>query len=348
MSSCRTSPSSACKGARSVSYRAGAVSGVTTDSQYRRYDPAGPGRSDLPALEITHVDPFVSAGKLLKGEFQVGDLVVESAHAYLTKPIRLAVEGDFVTQQDRGLAQRLRQALGRLPGFQMSGGRSDADWIVYLLRPERNGRDYVYASTQHTLPRPSLQQPPEAWVINRQEKLLHERMRVPLSEPEAGLARLKDNLQRFARVQEIKQLDARSGRPALTVMVSLLRPDPGCKTKCRELGTETYRQFDRVKLESLATQQLQVEDILTLALKNEDPERDYYVYLLDLSPDGGIHPVFPSPEDRQEHARVKAGEEREARLRWWGGWHSMVAPGRRKRPRLKRNPFRRNNAFYRK
>ncbi len=266
---------------RTVEIGAGAVSGVTMGSQYQHHDPAGPGRSELPALEITEVDPFVSAGKLLKGEFQVGDLVVESAHAYPLKPIRLAVEGDLVTQQDRGLAQRLRQALGGMPGFQVSTGRSDADWIVYLLRPERNGRDYVYASTQHTLPRPSLQQPPEAWVINRQEKLLHERMRVPLSDAEAGLATLKDNLQRFARVQEIKQLDARSSRPALTVTVALLRPDPSCKTDCREIkdrdkGTQTYRQFDPVKLESLATQRLQVEDILTFALKNEDPEGDYY------------------------------------------------------------------------
>jgi len=100
------------------------------------------------------------------------------------------------------------------------------------------------------------------------------------------------------------------------VKVSLLRPDPSCKTDCREIkdkdkGTQTYRLFDRVKLESLATRLLQKDDILTFALKNEDTERDYYVYLLDLTPDGSIHAVFPSPEDRQEHARVNAGEERD-------------------------------------
>jgi hypothetical protein len=53
-----------------------------------------------------------------------------------------------------------------------------------------------------------------------------------------------------------------------------------------------------------------LDDLLTFSVTNEDSQ-DYYVYLLDIAPDGGIHAIFPLPQHIAEHARIKAGNTRD-------------------------------------
>jgi hypothetical protein len=64
-------------------------------------------------------------------------------------------------------------------------------------------------------------------------------------------------------------------------------------------------------LQDIETKTLDTGDILTFILYNKS-ERDYYCYLIDISPDGAIYAIFPNPEeDNMEYARVRAGELRD-------------------------------------
>lgn len=300
---------------RGVQIGAGLVSGVTAGSRYRLATATEPPKDDqLPAIEITRAEPFTGEAKLLRGELKVGDLLVETEHAYPFQPIRLRVEGDFAERRDKALIQRLSRMIGELKGFQPAKDRADADWILYVLRPERNGTEYVYASEAQTLPKSAPQQPPEVWVISPQEKLLHERMRIPLKSADTGIAALQENLAKFARVQQLKQL-ASNGGLNLTVKAVLLWSDPTC-IDCLKLNgpdgrPQPYRKQGNVSLDSLTDRPPQLGNVISFTVKNNDPTRAYYLYFLDLTPEGGITAIFPTPQMIQEQARIEPGQERD-------------------------------------
>ena len=302
---------------RTVDVQVGAINGATEKSIYRLYEPGAPaGSHGGPKLELTQVRAYSSEGQVREGSFKVGDLVVEAEHAYPFEPLRLTVESDHANAQDSGLVARIQGALKGLEGFTLVSDRSRADWIAYVLRPRRSDGDSVRPSQQSTtLPPSSPDQAPEVWVISPQEELLHEKMRISLKDPDRGIQVLQDNLKKFARMREIKRLESRGEPPAIAITVSQLRPTPDCKHDCIQLPDEqgkelSYQKVGDYNLDALSKTVLQPGDILTFTVQNRS-KNDYYLYLLNISPDGGVSALFPNASENAEYARLAAGESRD-------------------------------------
>lgn len=293
--------------------KGGSVSGVTKGSRYRIFDPAAPNRNDSPCMEINQVDSFDSQAKFDGCEIHLGDNALEVEHNYTTPPIRLQIKADFPNAQDKGIVEDLKKVIGELDGFQLVDEGSRADWAVYVLRPERKNGNYVYKKAQ-TLPNSVLTQPPEVWVVNPQGKILNERLRISLSDPEKGKEALKENLVNFARVQEFKGLSVEGAPVPVIVKVSYLRADPGCKADCIPIKgsdgvKQTYRKEAPTNFESLAKKPPRLGDILAFSAINESVDGDYFLYLLDITPEGGIKAIFPEPGDNDDTARVIMGKK---------------------------------------
>jgi hypothetical protein len=300
-----------------VEVQVGAVSGATLGSVYGVHRPGKPQPKKAPAsLELVRVGPYGSEGRVLEGSFRVGDLVTELEHAYPFEPIRLAVEGDFASDVDRQLLQRLAQMIAGLEGFVLAPDRARADWVVYVLRPKRTGGRYLYGAST-TLPQSDRALAPEAWVVSPQEELLSERLRIPLQDPEAGIRLLASNLRKLARLQEVKRLASRAGPPPLAVTLTQLRVAERCEARCVSLPDE--RGIERVHaevatfgIEALPSAHVQRGDVVTFTIHNGG-DRAYYAYLLDIGPDGTISAVFPHPRQMREHARIDPGKTRDLR-----------------------------------
>lgn len=304
---------------QTVTIAAGAVNGVTAESLYRLSERAevetvGP----PPTIEVIKVRAFTSQGAIKQGDFKVGDLVVEVAHAYPFEPIKVAVEGDYADGQDRGLVQRIQTAVKGLNGFEWVKQRSDANWVAYVLRPVSDGQGgFVRASAAQTLPASTPENPPEVWVVNPKdnERLLHEKMRVSLKDPGRGIKTLAGNLTTFARVQELKRLASVGPPPSVTVTAFRLVPAPGCATDCVKLPDEqgkeqSYRKEAGIQLTDLSSESFEVGDILGFAVKNKGTA-PRYVYLLNVGPNAEVNVIFPAPYQAREHARVEPGESRD-------------------------------------
>jgi hypothetical protein len=304
-------------GAGLVELRVGAVNGATAGSVYRLYrpgEPEGAPRAEAPSLELTRVRPYLSEARVRAGSFQVGDLVVEAEHAYPFEPLRLAVEGDFAKDKDRPLVERLAQMVQGLEGFALAPDRAGADWVLYVLRPRRSDAGYGYEA-KATLPASDRALPPEVWVVSPQEELLSERLRIPLEAPDAGIGLLEENLRKLARLQEVKRLASRTDPAPIAVSVTQLRPVERCEGDCVPFPDERGEERPHARLGSHRLGQLpevrpRRGDVLTFAVTNAG-NRDYYVYLLNLTPDGAIHAVFPLPSQAQEHARLAVGKTRD-------------------------------------
>lgn len=305
--------------AQTVTLATGAVNGATVQSVYRLYQPAAARPVEpAPTIELTDVRAFSSLGAIKQGGFTVGDLLVEAQHAYPFEPIEVAVEGDDAKGKDRDLVQRIAHAVKGVQGLALVDKRADADWVAYVLRPVRDARgNDVKESDAHTLPRSSPDRPPEVWVISPRdhEKLLHEKMRIPLTDPARGIETLADNLSTFARVRELKQLAAAGGPPPVAVTVFRLLPAPGCKEACVQLpdaqgSAQRYRKAPGEPLAQLSSASFKIGVILSFAVKNEGRE-PLYVYLLDIGPDAEVSVVFPAPYRARESARLEPGESRD-------------------------------------
>lgn len=241
--------------------------------------------------------------------------MIETIHAYVFEPIRLDVVDDSGDGQNRPLVEQLRGSLEDLAGFNLVDERSEADWLLYILRPCMHDDEHLYESADHTLPRYFADAPHEVWVVSPQEILLHERMRIPLVDPEKGTKVLRENLAKLARIQEIKRLESHAGAIEFELKYFLARPDPGCQTNCVELpGADrrrvTYRKEGPLDAAELAACKPRRGDVLSFGLQNQDRE-DYYADLINVAPGGDVQPIFPRPQDRAEYARVNAGEFRD-------------------------------------
>ncbi len=280
------------KGER-VEIQAGAVAGVTVGSVYHLYP------SQSARLEITDVEAFKSVGKTLEGTFQAGDVVIEKNHAYHFEPIKVYVSADF--PKDKALLQSIKAAffpdadtgLQSIPGYILTDDPYNTDLRLQLLRV--NGV-------------------PELWVLTPEQRLLYDNLQIQLSDSSRGLKLLKENLNKLARIREIKALQSRPLGATLPVVVQsyIHTPVKSCSTRetCVQLphNLALYRKRGPYPLRDIET--LNKNDILTFSLYNQS-DQDYYFYLINLSLDGAIYAIFPDPTAEQASARLKAGEKRD-------------------------------------
>ena len=297
---------------RSVTLGVGKVSGVTEGSVYRLYDPGSALHALAPSVAITHVADFTSKARVKKGQFKAGDLLMEVEHAYDLDPIRLIIQGDFIAAQDQSLARKIRDSLKDLQGFQLTENRAAAEWALQILRPrKRDGHDVYPAKS--TIPESDPGQSPEVWVVDPQGKLLDRRMRISLQAPDDGIVLLKENLAKFGRMQEIKRLKSRNPAP-FSITATRMQPDPACQRNCVDLTvdrtTRKFRKVETIPFGHLANRPPKRNEALTFSVKNEG-SRDYYLSLLNISPEGGIWPVFPRRQESLQTALIETGKQRE-------------------------------------
>jgi hypothetical protein len=296
---------------------AGSLSGVTVGSVYRLYRPQHPEPQSLPSLTISRVKPFASYGKPT-GVFETGDLVTEETHAYYFTPILVFLEAELPT--DKPLLQAIQAAFEStevtkaLPAYRLTNEPSEAELRLYLLRPQRqNGEPIHWNQNDDPLPKSFPNQPPELWVLTPEYRLLYNNLYMSFQNLESGLKLLRDNLNKLAKIRELKALQSHRSHRRLSVELQsfLLSPDDSCLSEpnCLEIpDLGWYRQNGPYTLQQIETRTLNEGDILTFSLHNRSRRRDYYCYIFNISPNGAIDSIFPERLDPLEYARVNAGE----------------------------------------
>lgn len=297
---------------------AGSLSGVTVGSVYRLYQPQHPNPQSLPSLTIAQVKPFASYGKP-EGIFNTGDLVAEESHAYHFTPIKVSLEAEF--PNDKSLLQAITAAFQpgadgtkRFSAYSMTDDPSKAELRLHLLRPKRQNGEPIRRAKNDYLPKSFPNQPPELWVMTPEQRLLYGNLHMSFDNLSRGIELLQNNLNKLARIRELKGLQSRSGsrRLPVTLQSYLLTPDNSCSTQanCLELPNNLgkHRKTGPYTLQQIETRILNEGDILAFSLHNQSRRRAYYCYIFNISPDGAIYSIFPQPEDMIEYARVNAGE----------------------------------------
>ncbi len=294
--------------------RGGMLSGMTVGSTFRLNGTLnqddGVDRSST--LQIVRVLATEAEAEVLEGSFQVGDLVEEQQHAYPFEPTPIFVSGDFTLDLDRTIKSELVRSIEALDAYSVVDTQKSSELVLYITRAKRDeSGKLVYANTGDTLPETDRERDPEVWVLTPVEQLLHENLRFSLAKLDLGLQRLGNDLRKLARIREVKALGTGgTGKPAITVTAMLLDPTDKCplNARCHDLpGLGLFRMDGWFPVEELNTRELVQEQIVTFSIGN-DASSDYYVYLLDIGPDGAIEVIFPEAGLSDDEALISPGE----------------------------------------
>jgi hypothetical protein len=304
----------------------GSIAGVTKGSVYRLYKPQHPNPQNLPSLTIDRVTPFVSYGEPdSEDAFQTGDLVIEESHVYSFSPIKVYLEADSPDGKDKALLQAIQSAFQpkpdgtqSFPAYKLIDDPSHADLRLYLLRPKLENGQLVREKPNDALPQSFADQPPELWILTPEQLLLYKNLRIRFDDPSKGVKLLQDNLNKLARIRELKELQSSRGNTLpVTVETFILSPDNSCQKgdNCVWIPESDdswgwYRKNGPYSLQEMNGRKLNKGDFLTFTLDNKS-EQDYYCYLINLTPSGAIYSLFPGVWEHMESARLNAGQKRE-------------------------------------
>src|SRR5262249_2435898 len=154
---------------------------------------------------------------------------------------------------------------------------------------------------------------PEVWVISPEEELLNKNMVTSMADPERGVTVLLANLGKFAWTRQFKQLETPGKTPPLTLEVKLIRPIRTCQINCEYLGDDVEHAHPYVVIGSFKFPNIDkpifVDDIVTFDLTRDSDNKDWYIYLFDISPDGRIGRIFPIGTANEDEARLSSGKK---------------------------------------
>jgi hypothetical protein len=311
-----------------IKIQSGTIAGVTVGSVYRLHQhrrvSSKLDTQTLPRLEITQVSTFQSEGKAV-GTFKLkrGDLVVEESHAYHFDPIKVYLSAD--EPQDQALLQNIQAAFNaaKLPGYVLTNIADNSDLRLHLLRPKReNGKNgqAIYESEHDALPQSFSNQPPELWVLTPDLHLLHKNLQIQFNNPKTGVERLKENLNKLARIREMKALQNRHNgnrNQPIQMQAEIFTPVTTCPNpngaNCIVLETidlGLHQKSGPYPLAEIEKRQFNPGELISFSLHNQS-KQDYYCYLINLSTDGAIYALYPNSKENEEYALIKAGEKRE-------------------------------------
>jgi len=285
----------------------GGVAGVTEGSTYGVYEPGT--TSPVPVLKIEKVQPFESIGTLERSSLKTGDLVTEVVHAYRIEPVRIAMS-IAASMKDNALSQKVQAVLAEAKGFQLVQSPGEADWVVTLLHiSEMEGST---APGRRKVPMDNPKGQPEIWVSTSNGELIHDRMRIRLTDQERAAGILRDNLEAFAWAKQLKQLDTGSHAVPLKVEFSIAREDASCTNddmECFSLDKSASKKrlgpyHPLSELRDVATYK---DDLLAFRIRN-DGDTTWYGYLLDIAPDSSIALIFPRNTANREDAGIPSKE----------------------------------------
>ena len=295
-----------------VSLAAGELAGVTKGSVFRQRG----GVAEPARVKVVKAHAMDSDAELLSGNLVVGDVLEEESHAYPFAAARVFLNADYPEGVDRPLLERIAASIQALPAYVLAGSQAESDLLVYLIRPRRDaaGRP-LYSDPAQTLPLAAESRPAEIWVLTAEERPINPVLPLAPSDPEPALRALHGNLRCMARVREVRGLGNKKrigpGGVPIVLGVKLLVPDPACTApeECIDaprLGIR-HRVVGPFEPAELAQQGLRPDQLVTFSIENRCSDGDYYVYLLEIAPNGAIAPLFPQSGDTSDTARVPAG-----------------------------------------
>jgi len=233
------------------------------------------------------------------------------------------VKADDPEQQDQVLLQAIRSAFqaqaDATPAYILVDDHQQAEIHLYLLRPNCDNTQCERKTLAAALSPADAARPPEVWVLSAEHRPLYDNLRIRFDERDVakGLQRLQDNLNKLARIRELKALSSPReslATGAITVEMLQLRPDPACQkgAACllpwQSLGW--HRHIATFDFQGIGNQVFTHNDWLTFRLHNTSQD-DYYCYLLELSPNGAISSIFPQATANMQTALIKAGKIRD-------------------------------------
>ncbi|GLI36873.1 caspase family protein [Geobacter hydrogenophilus] len=293
---------------KAVTLKAGKFTGMTIGSTFRK-------KGGAATLVITSVQPFASTADVTAGTFKAGDLVVEETHVYPFEPLRVFVRADL--GQDSPVAAILRDAVTGIPGYAPATSQKEADLLLLVIRPKRQGDQYVKETPNATLPQPDPAAQPEIWVLAPDERPTRENLRISASDPKRARELVTENLRKMAKVREIRSLGEKSGGggAAIELMITRYVPDKNCTGDgCLDVPDEKakglYRKVGTFPAHQMQEQQLSRGDILTLSVRNNSTT-DLYCYLIDITQAGKIEAIYPKPENSASEVLVSARTTRD-------------------------------------
>lgn len=288
-----------------VTLNAGRLVGVTPRSLYAAGEAA-----DAARVRIVESGDTRSSGRIESGTLRAGDFLSERERAYESAPLRVSALS-VQDERDQPLVESLRARVKRLRGFVWTDCQSESDLLLAVLRPKHVDGKPQFAQTpkgRDTLPILDPAAAPEVWVLNRGEHLLDERLTVPLPPSGEGVETLAHDLERHRRATELRRLTAEAA-DTTGIDLTLLRIDTcaGPAPECFELpGTQSwYRRVPRTgSIADLKGHTWPEGTLLSFTLQNIGLH-ERYAYLLELSPDGAIKPVFPPEGASAETALLR-------------------------------------------
>lgn len=286
------------RGGSQIILDAGLLNGVTKDSIYRLHEDGREGQDASSRLKITGVWATESRAEVLQGQFEPGDLVVEESHVYPFYPAPVFLNADYPETIDQPVLVALASLIDRLPEYTRVERQTDSELVLYVLRPRRDAAGVpVYRDAAQSLPVSDKSRPPEVWVLTPVEALLHENLKHGFADSQQGIQALRYNLRRLARVREVKALgNAGGGEPAIAIEAMHLVPVDSCPEPaaddCYQFPKGSFQVTGRYPGEQLSDRPFDKGQVLTFTVENRSLY-DYYVYLLDIAPDGEIQPLFP-------------------------------------------------------
>ncbi|QTA81704.1 DUF4384 [Desulfonema limicola] len=286
---------------------AGTLTGVTKGSVFRKYDPDSDIKN-LPSLEIIHTEANTSKGRTA-GTLKVGDMMTLETYQHNTEPLKIMIRAD--SEKDKPLADKIRKAVTGLSAYEITANQNETAFVIQILRPKKKDGNYIYKSENDTLPQSFEDQPAECWVLNEHEHLYNEKLKISAQDPEKCIKLLCDNLSKIAKVKNLTALSAAPGQESFfDLNITIWHEAPqGITAGIIEVDGKRWQKEETVNAEELEEYNLKSGSLLTFSIYNKS-ERDYYVYLINITSDGDIIPFYPPPYQSPESAKVRAGYER--------------------------------------
>jgi len=291
---------------------AGSLVGVTKGSIYRLYQPEASNPQNLPRLTIEEVGPFTSYGKPEpKGAFKTGNLVVEESHAYHFVPFKVQLKADF-PKQDKSLLEAIQSAFQSTSNdhtfFPYMLTDDSPDLRLHLLRPKALEDGQFIYEKDDALPKSFPNQQPELWVLTPDGLLFNENLQIAFNNPTEGVKLLKDNLKKWARLREIKALQSSHPVP-VKVQIEIWshsQSESEAENCFVDENLGSYCQTGQYSLSDFDKHTPSLGDVLRFTLNNQS-DKPYYCYLINLSPDGAINVIYPY--QTTEYTSVKPGDK---------------------------------------
>lgn len=306
-----------------VYLRAGRLSGVTEGSTYTLEDKAG--HPDAPEIRIVRVEADRSMA-VSRAAVRVNDQAVEVWHHHEFPATRLLLK--VAHKKDAGAPlDNIRRTIGELEPYQVTGDDQACDLIIYLFRPDRTLTSVAGpgdgSNNRSAPPRSNENAEPQIWILDKNGFLYQDKLRHACT-PD-GLAALKRNLLRLARIRDFLELNnpGRSSPLQITVtpmVPALLTQDTGPGLVPNEWPTDTcpaeaYRPLAPKSLGDFLGRKWDLCTMLRFHIKNPTA-RKYYFYFVYIGNDFEITPVFPSLQDGSQLAEVEPGTQNNGGNAW--------------------------------